>query len=87
MVVEPFGLHELKLLPRQVLNEYIPFVGDWCDVTNKELAPGGKCPNWQDPKTAGARTAAAQNLGRQLCSAESTSFAHSLCDHAQDLLN
>jgi hypothetical protein len=32
-----------------VLNEYIPFVGDWCDVTNEELAPGGKCPNWQDP--------------------------------------
>lgn len=24
-----------------VLNEYIPFVGDWCDVHNKELAPGG----------------------------------------------
>ena len=56
MVVEPFGLPELKLLPRQVLNEYIPFVGDWCDVTNKELAPGGKCPSWQDPKTAGAHS-------------------------------
>ena len=25
-----------------VLNEYIPFVGDWCDVTNKEFAPNGK---------------------------------------------
>ena len=35
-----------------VLNEYIPFIGDWCDVTNKEFAPGGRCPSWQAPKTA-----------------------------------
>ena len=36
-----------------VLNEYVPFIGDWCDVTNKEFAPGGRCPSWQAPKTAG----------------------------------
>ena len=47
---------EFLVPPEQVLNEYIPFVGDWCDVTNKELAPGGKCPSWQDPKTAGAHS-------------------------------
>ena len=35
-----------------VLNEYIPFIGDWCDLST---VPGGakSCPNWQDPKTAG----------------------------------
>jgi len=36
-----------------VLNEYIPFVGDWCDVTNSKLAPGGRCPDWQHTDTAG----------------------------------
>ena len=37
-----------------VLNEYIPFVGDWCDLST---IPAGmdksKCPNWQDNRTAG----------------------------------
>ena len=35
-----------------VLNEYIPFIKDWCDL---KTVPGGgdRCPNWQDPKTAG----------------------------------
>ena len=36
-----------------VLNEYIPFIGDWCDVTNSKLAPGGRCPDWQHTDTAG----------------------------------
>ena len=39
--------------PTRGTPRYIPFVGDWCDVTNKKLAPGGRCPNWQDPATAG----------------------------------
>ena len=41
-----------------VLNEYIPFVNDWCDCTGHEAMCGGKvfpekCPDWQDNKTAG----------------------------------
>ena len=36
-----------------VLNEYVPFIGDWCDATNKEFAPGVRCPSWQAPETAG----------------------------------
>jgi len=37
-----------------VLNEFIPFVTDWCDPTHTlVLANGGSCPNWQDPATAG----------------------------------
>jgi hypothetical protein len=37
-----------------VLNEFIPFVNDWCDLST---IPDGmdktKCPDFQDPKTAG----------------------------------
>ena len=50
---------ELKSKTELVLNEYIPFVNDWCDCTGNEKLcggqadPGGKCPNWQDPATAG----------------------------------
>ena len=46
-----------------ILNEFIPFVNDWCDCTGVEHLCGGerfpsgshedKCPNWQDPATAG----------------------------------
>eukprot|EP01052_Picozoa_sp_SAG31_P012228 SAG31_NODE_709_length_12683_cov_17.695248_7_plen_519_part_00 len=45
-----------------VLNEYIPFVEDWCDCKGIEHACGGrrfpaatnrKCPSWQSPGTAG----------------------------------
>ena len=39
-----------------VLNEFIPFVGDWCDPTDahfgKDIRVGYTCPNWQDPATA-----------------------------------
>ena len=41
-----------------VLNEYIPFVNDWCDCTGVEHLCGGvafpaRCPNWQHNRTAG----------------------------------
>jgi hypothetical protein len=41
-----------------VLNEYIPFVNDWCDCTGLEHMCGGvafpdNCPNWQDNATSG----------------------------------
>jgi hypothetical protein len=45
-----------------VLNEYIPFVQDWCDCKGMEHACGGErfptggttqCPSWQEPSTAG----------------------------------
>jgi hypothetical protein len=45
------------------LNEYIPFVRDWCDCQGMEHTCGGErfptgsgksqCPSWQDPSTAG----------------------------------
>ena len=52
-----------------VLNEYIPFIGDWCDVTNSKLAPGGRCPDWQHIDTAGGnpdlRAAAGLGINRK----------------------
>ena len=41
-----------------VLNEFIPFVRDWCDCNGLEHLCGGQrfpatCPSWQDPATAG----------------------------------
>ena len=41
-----------------VLNEFIPFINDWCNCTGHEEQCGGNalpstCPNWQDPKTGG----------------------------------
>jgi len=34
-----------------VLNEFIPFVSDWCDPAHMDA--NGGCPSWQDPKSAG----------------------------------
>ena len=58
--VDPIGdfKRQLGSATELVLNEYIPFVNDWCDCTGLESLCGGqafpdKCPNWQDPKTAG----------------------------------
>jgi hypothetical protein len=36
-----------------VLNEYIPFVNDWCDLSTVKPAGATSCPNSQDPKTSG----------------------------------
>merc|ERR1719272_82213 len=40
-----------------VLNEYIPFVNDWCDLSTvpvpKGSPPATKCPNSQDPAASG----------------------------------
>ena len=41
---------------KMLLNEYITFIDDWCDLDS--ATPAGqpratKCPNWQDPATAG----------------------------------
>jgi hypothetical protein len=40
-----------------VLNEYIPFIGDWCDLDSVPRRPNTsaptRCPNWQNPATAG----------------------------------
>ena len=40
-----------------VLNEYIPFVGDYCDCLGNEEQCGGsrygRCPSWQDPRSSG----------------------------------
>lgn len=43
---------------QMVLNEFIPFVGDWCDCKGVEHLCGGEryptaCPDWQNPATAG----------------------------------
>ena len=45
---------ELSSETEFVLNEFIPFVGDWCDLdTIPEGMDKTKCPSWQDPKTSG----------------------------------
>jgi hypothetical protein len=41
-----------------VLNEYIPFIDDWCNCTGLEPLCGNsvlpaKCPDWQAPSTGG----------------------------------
>ena len=36
-----------------VLNEFIPFVNDWCDLSTVKPAGSTKCPNSQDPATSG----------------------------------
>jgi len=57
MVVDKF-LKSTGQKTEMVLNEYIPFVDDWCDCAGVEHLCGGKrfpdaCPNWQDQATAG----------------------------------
>jgi len=57
MQVEDF-LKKTGQKTEMVLNEFIPFVNDWCDCTGVEHLCGGhafptRCPNWQDPATAG----------------------------------
>merc|ERR1712166_1218013 len=49
---------ELASETKFILNEYIPFVNDWCDCTGVEHLCGGeafpaKCPDWQAHATSG----------------------------------
>jgi len=37
------------LKTKMLLNEFIPFVGDWCELTGNMT----RCPNWQSPSSAG----------------------------------
>lgn len=58
--VQPIGAYKQANAPftELVLNEYIPFVNDWCDCDGVEQLCGGeryptRCPDWQDNRTSG----------------------------------
>lgn len=58
--VDPIGKFQRQLggTTKLVLNEYIPFVEDWCDCSAVKHLCGGKafpdkCPDWQDSRTSG----------------------------------